>query len=202
MQQDAIRKARDRLLSAKSHLMDLEKSRDYGSARRHWYGFLMPSNAVFSVLEQGAKGFGKSVPWFGERRHQRKKDPLLRYLHHARNAEEHGVPSVTELDRQKIVLVEDGKPTAAVEEIVGNTGRFRTLSDQPPNFEKVNEMRVYPDRARLIRVKDNNEWYDPPTEHLGLPLDDVGPIAVARLMVQYIEKMIDEAEAFVPDVMI
>ena len=79
---------------------------------------------------------------------------MLRYLHHARNADEHNIPSVTALDRQKVVLVEGDRPTAAIEEMVGNTGTFRNLRDEQVDLRKVTEMRVYPDRAKLIRVKD------------------------------------------------
>lgn len=97
----AVEKAMDRLASAKARLRELGSSKDYDSARRYWYEFLLASNAVFSILEQGAKGSNKSGPWFGNRKNERKTDPLLRYLLHARNADEHDVPSVTELDRQK-----------------------------------------------------------------------------------------------------
>lgn len=195
MQSDAVEKAKDRLASAKARLKDLEVSKDYDSARRYWYDFLLSSNAVFSVLEQGAKGFGKSEAWLGKKRRERKIDPLLSYLHHARNADEHDVPSVVELDRQKMVFVADGKPTAALEDIVGNVGRFHYTSNEPPDLTKVTEIRVYPDRAKLIRVKDRGVYYDPPTEHLGSPIEDNGPIAVAKLMVQYLEPMISDAEA-------
>ena len=199
MQNFAIDKANDRLASAKARLKDLESSKDYGAGRRQWYDFLLCSNAVFSVLEQGTKGFGKSSNWFAKKKHERKSDPLLCYLHHARNADEHNVPSVTELDRQKIVMVEDGKPVAEIRDVVGDKGTFFSLSDNTsPNLTKINEMRIYPDRAKLIRVRDRGVNYDPPSEHLGSVIPDNGPIAVARLMVQYIEAMIAEAGPLIP----
>jgi hypothetical protein len=67
MQKAAVKKAKERLASARTSLTALESSRDYNSARRHWYNFLLSSNSVFSILEQGAKGFNKSAPWFGMR---------------------------------------------------------------------------------------------------------------------------------------
>jgi hypothetical protein len=154
MQKVAIDKANDRLASAKARLKDLKSSKDYDTARRQWYDFLLCTNAVFSVLEQGTKGFDKSRNWFGKKKHERKNDPLLCYLQHARNADEHNVPSVTELDRQKIVMVEDGKPVAEIRDVIGNKGTFFSLSDNAsPNLTKINEMRIYPDRAKLIRVR-------------------------------------------------
>jgi hypothetical protein len=63
---------------------------------------------------------------------------------------------VTELDRQKIVMVEDGKPIAEIRDVVENKATFHSLSANPsPNLTKINEMRIYPDRAKLIRVRDS-----------------------------------------------
>jgi hypothetical protein len=146
-------------------------------------------------LSKVQRDFNKSDNWFGKKKRERRDDPLLCYLHYARNADEHGVPSVTELDRQKIVFVEGDKPIAAIEEMVGNVGRFRHVADEPPDLKNVTEMRVYPDRARLIPVKDRGKVYDQPNEHLGSAIEDNAPIFVAQLMVQYIEQMIAEAES-------
>lgn len=195
MQTAAVEKAADRIVSAKAALQDLETSKSYDVARRSWYDFLLRSNAVFSILEQGAKGSNRSENWVGVRKHQRKSDPLLCYLQHARNADEHNVQSVTAVDRPKIVMVADGKPLAAVEEMIGNKGTYRQLSEQTPDLSKVNELRLYPERAKLIPIVDRGVAYSPPVEHLGMPIENNGPIAVARLMFQYIEAMIAEAKS-------
>lgn len=99
---------------------------------------------------------------------------------------------------KKVVLVEDGKPVAAIEDMVANTGKFRHLGDLPPNLQKINEMRIYPDRAKLVAVIDRTgNRYGPPCEHLGLAMEDNGPIAVATLMVRYIEAMISDAQTLI-----
>lgn len=203
MQRAAIEKAKDRLSSAKARLKDLEAAKDYVSARRHWYDFLLSSNAVFSVLEQGAKSFGQSMAWFGEKKNLRRTDPLLSYLWHARNADEHGVPSVTELEQQKMVLMANGKPVAAIEAMKRAEGKgefqgtFQPLGGSEPDLRNVNEIRVYPDRAKLIRVTDRGVGYDPPNSHLRDAIDEPGPITVATLMVAHVERLISEAEQLV-----
>jgi hypothetical protein len=96
-------------------------------------------------------------------------------------------------------MVEDGKPVAEVRDMVGNRGKFFSLTDDgSPNLTKINEMRVYPDRAELIRVRDRGIDYVPPIEHRGSVIPDNGPIAVARLMVQYLETIVDEAVSLMP----
>ncbi len=83
--------------------------------------------------------------------------------------------------------------------MIGNTGTFSHASDQSPDMTKVTGMRIYPNRAKLIRVKDRGVVYDPPTEHLGSTIDDVSPIVVAGLMLEYIAAMVHEAEALISD---
>lgn len=195
----AINKAKDRLVSAKARLKDLGSAEDYDTARRQWYEFLLSSNSVFSVLEQGSKSSNKSGAWMREKKQERKKDSLLSYLQHARNADEHNVPSVTELDRQKIVMMAGDKEVAEIRDMIGNQGTFQSLSEVgvSPKLETVTELRIYPERAKLIRVRDRGTYYDPPEEHLGSTLSDNSPALIATLMVRYIEALITEAESLV-----
>jgi hypothetical protein len=193
MHKEAIEKAKDRIESAKAHLKSLEASKDYKSSRRHWYDFLTASNNVFSVLQQGAKGSSKSDAWFAKRRQERRQDPLLCYMQHARNADEHNVPSVTALDRERMVFHEGDKAVASVDDMVGNKGIFHHPGDKPPDLPKIDHIRIYPERAKLIRVRDRNVDYDPPTEHLGSTIPEVSPLTVARLMLNYVEAMTIEA---------
>ncbi|MBZ0141117.1 MAG: hypothetical protein K8H87_15320 [Pseudorhodoplanes sp.] len=196
MKADAVGRARERLASAQARLTDLQSAKDYVSTSRYWYEFLLASNGVFNVLEQGAKGSNKSKAWFGNKKHERRSDSLLRYLHQARHVDEHGLGPVTELEKPKVVLVEDGKPIAAVENMVGNKGIFRNLEDQPMDPKKISEMRIYRETAKLIPVFNRGVRYDPPTEHMGSKIEGPEPmtVAVAKLMVQYLEPMVAEAE--------
>lgn len=174
----------------------MQSAKDYASTSRYWYEFPLASNDVFNVLDQGAKGSNKSESWLGKKKRERRVDPLLRYLHQARHVNEHGLGPVTEPQLPKAVLVEDGKQVAAIENMVGNKGTFRSLNDQPMDLEKVNEFRIYRETAKLIPVLNRGVQYDPPTEHMGSKIDDPAPmtVAVAKLMVQYLESMVAEAE--------
>lgn len=196
MNNGAVGKARERLASVRARLADLQSAKDYASTSRHWYEFLLAGNGVFNVLEQGVKGSNKSEAWFGKKKHERKIDPLLRYLHQARHVDEHGLGPVTEREGPKTVLVEDGKPIAAIENMVGNKGTFRSLGEQPIDPKKVNELRIYWETAKLIPVFNRGVRYDPPTEHKGSKIDDPAPmtVAIAKLMVQYLEQLVAEAE--------
>jgi hypothetical protein len=195
MHMGAIEKAKDRLAAAKSALQVLDGRPNYEASKRAWYDFLIASNAVFAVLEQGAKG-SKSQPWYGKKKHERESEPLLQYLHQARNADEHGIAPVTTLEKQKLVLVQDGKTVGAIENIVGNKGVFRVPEGQPdkPDLSKINEMRLYPARAKLISVTNRGVKYHPPTKFKGQDIPDNSPFEVGKLAMDFIESMLSEAE--------
>ena len=100
MNQDLQIKAHTKLLKAKTAMERCEKAiNDPAQFQTEWEFFLVALNAVFSFLEQATKEHSKLAPWFGRLKNTRKKDPLLRYLHHARNAEQHGIEPVVEMRR-------------------------------------------------------------------------------------------------------
>lgn len=92
----AVARALDRFRRAERALVELKYASDYSTSEAAWTDFLIASNGIFSQLEQGAKSSSKSVAWFGRVRHRQKKDPILRYIHFARNSDEHGIEYVTE----------------------------------------------------------------------------------------------------------
>jgi hypothetical protein len=92
---DAVARAREKLEKAKSHATGLTASNDYRSAHQSWHSFLATSNRVFTLLEQGAKSSNASKNWFSSHKHLRRTDPLLSSVHHARNADENGIASIT-----------------------------------------------------------------------------------------------------------
>ncbi len=53
----------------------------------------------------------------------------------------------------------------------------------------------YPARLELVRVLDKGEWYNPPTQHLGKPLQDRDPITVAVLGLHFYQDFVAQAEA-------
>ena len=91
MQRKAVTKARDRLRAAESAFEQMRATKIGSPDFEHaWYAFLVAQNSFYGALEQGAKS-GRSKGWFDSKKHERKTDPLLNYLHHARNADEHSL---------------------------------------------------------------------------------------------------------------
>ena len=91
MDRNALAQARSRLNKAIAYAAAMKANTDINAVMEAWGDFLIAAGAVYSKLEQGAKGHPASEPWFGAKKAQRKADPLLAYLHQARNVEEHGI---------------------------------------------------------------------------------------------------------------
>jgi hypothetical protein len=191
MKSDAVRQATERLLKARQAAADLAKvHKDMSTFRSAWSDFLIASSAIYSKLEQGAKGTGTSQAWFGRKKHERKTDSLLRYIHHARNADYHGIEDVSR--GTWAVDIEYDRGTSF--EVAGNTDNphelnFPSYSGKTPP-QVVN---VEGPTPLLISVVDSGVRYDPPTEHAGQPITDKSPAGLASLAVNYLQQLIDEA---------
>src|SRR5688500_14927652 len=96
MEQEAIAKAESKLERMRRALNTLKQA-DIGpeEIEAAWEDFVMASGTFYSTLEQGAKNNKKSFAWFGQKKHDRRADPLLKYIHFARNAEEYGIERIT-----------------------------------------------------------------------------------------------------------
>jgi len=193
----AVEHARGRLRKAEKAVEALKAADNYESAEDAWSDFLMASSAIYSKLEQGAKG-AKSAPWYGRKKHERRTDPLLNYLHIARNSDEHGI------DR---VAARGGN----LHDIVGGAGeklkfnerrpyRIETVRDGKTGEVKLSDIPtyLYGPSLQMVTVHDRRTGVsrEPPTQHLGQPihLDDLWLTGVAELGLAYFHRLVAEAE--------
>jgi hypothetical protein len=158
----------------------------------------MAVSSIYSKLEQGAKSSGRSTAWFGRKKKERRSDPLLRYLHFARNSDEHGTEHVTHRNIPTI----DENPIGFTKEQFGK--------EIPIQVQKVDSVTLQPDgppadatlegpNIVLRTVTDNrfHESCDPPKEHLGQLIGKATPQKVAALGLAYLNQMVAEAEKLV-----
>lgn len=190
MKEEAVRQAEDRLARAEEGLARLKAAESAKEMEQGWHTLIGAAGTVYSKLEQGAKGSGKSEPWFGRRKKERNDDPLLRYVHHARNSSEHSI--------EKIVH----KTEWAVSVPISPTGWTKVgVRAGPGNtaipFSNQAEMIVTGPEMALVSVTNRGVRYDPPTEHLGQPLVSQEPGDVGDRLIEYLREMIAEARALV-----
>lgn len=157
-------KMNQRLDNAKEDLLQLEKlGPSFKGFEKTWYSFLLNFNGFFTVLEQASKSNQKSMKWYSEIRNFRKSDPILSYLQHARNMEEHhGVSSIM---RSGFIA----KPKAGIK---GTKIAYRDNQGNPLNHIQINltqgmetNIKIIPPRIRFRSVVDCGKVYDFPTKY-------------------------------------
>lgn len=155
----------------------------------------MAAGTIYTKLEQGAKGHGKSAGWYGRKKKERKDDPLLRYLHYARNSEEHGI--------ERVVVKETGvsfEGPLKFGEWRLTKVNYADATKKPQTVEKRDFIQTGP-CLMLTRVHDTrfNDYCDPPTRHRGEEIAGAGrfPYHVALLGLAYLSELIREAEGLV-----
>jgi hypothetical protein len=184
MDRRAIELARIELDRAADSIDRLRASNRREEIETQWSAFLTAAGRVFTKLEQGSKSDPKSQSWFGSKVHERRNDPLLRYLWHARNADEHTLLEVTEHVAPVIKAV-----TPTPEE----TANFhRAMQErQVPPYAVLGVIEVTPEHMRLRPVVDRGVTYYPPASPCNLPLN-AGMLALSKLAT-----MLQQAEALV-----
>jgi hypothetical protein len=198
MKLEAITKVKMRLQRAATALEAIRNATTLQELEPVWTDYLSAHNSIFTILEQGAKSEPKSRQWFGAKKQFRKKDPLLNYLHQARNADEHGIPSVIE-HRLTGGITFGEQPAGLGNKITSVT--FKPVGQKEVVLAHdeagIANMTVLRPVMLLLRVHDDRfkTSFDPPTEHLGKPLNNPRPVGVAEAGLSYAIHLIAEAEA-------
>jgi hypothetical protein len=198
----AIRHSLMRLDKAREALKRLEAAKTLDEADSAWLDLLLAGNGVYSKLEQGSKCNGKATAWFGRAKKSRKDDPLLSYMHHARNSDEHGIEDITKRVKAgdaQITIREpfDPKKLEGVQLSIGTDifGNVRVTSSN----ESVVSTRMFPEPSlTLTAVKDPrfNDEFNVPCQHLGVDIKDQSPSSIGKLFIDYISFLVDEARNF------
>jgi hypothetical protein len=198
MKPRAIDHAQERFDAAAQRLKILGRDPiTYKQFRPLWAELLVALNAGTEKLFSGARGCTKSETWRNKHRNLQRTDPLIRYLHQARNADEHGIEEITEVIRPTWDLhgVRSGHT-------IMTDGRGVPIIVSSPNVPPP-RVDYRPTRINLIDVV-NSEYGDRfpvPREHLGRPIplpegrSAPGPLEVGGLGLEYLGAMLAEARA-------
>lgn len=198
MQRKSVEAAQREFRRACEKLAEMERVESDADRLAHlWSEFLTSANRVFNKLAHGPKQ-GPSAAWFGRMMGERKADKLLRYVHHARDADTHGVEKITDDPNLVQVTIKplsefQGKP------VDGKIVPSGTLH-QDGRYE-FHEMMVEKTSVvlHLVPVTNRGVVFDPPQtggKYLGQELAEATPVNVARLMVEYLGGIVGQADAY------
>ena len=192
-----VTQAKSRLARAGKAIADMKSAVTLDDTEDAWTDFLVAMSTIYSKLEQSAKGNAKSEEWFARKKGERRNDPLLKYLHAARNSNEHGIERVVE-------------STGPNQDLYGN--KLNVNERLPVNFEELDPTTLLPaglsgtgvlagPTLRPIRAHDRrfNAFCDPPTMHLGKEIEFANfADALAEAAMPYLRLLVADAEALVP----
>lgn len=194
----ALEQVEQRLEKAGKAFERLCETNDSDETKEAWSDFLTASGTIYSKLLQGTKENGASAGWFGRKKKERKDDPLLRYVHHARNCDEHGIEDVTSTwTNHNFVGLGDG-PFVGIHTPAG--GNISNLVGVRHDGKRVPITTYETKTVRLISVKDPkyHDTFDVPSSHLGEQLPaTLQPAFVAGLALNYLKDLVEEARALV-----
>jgi hypothetical protein len=193
MDAQAVEQAKGRFQRADKAFDALRTATNYDEAEDAWSDFLLAASTIYTKLEQGSKAKGSSAGWFGRKKKERKDDPLLSFLHHARNSDEHGIERVAERSGNqrdlggKQLMFNEFREHVIKDIRDGKTGEIK--------MENIPVMLHGPSLG-MINVYDRGIHYHPPTEHLGrvIDLEHNSLIGVAALGLAYFGELVAEAE--------
>ena len=198
MRAAAIDQAKSRLKQAEDALVALKAAKAVEDAEAAWTDYLVAAGTIYSKLEQGAKGSGTCEGWFGKKKKARKDDQLLRYLHFARNSNEHGIERVVTTSAANH---HRGRPLAFNERIPVRIYPVDQATMAPLIGQSAEGVMAGPTLGP-IRAHDRryNDYCDPPTEHLSQPINFGGNFCyeVGALGIEYLRGLIGEAEKLEP----
>lgn len=182
--EEAIPKCLDRLEKAKEALFRSRNAHSAESFKNAFAEFLIWTGSVLHAIEAGSKETPQGRQWYGGVKRFGKGDELLRYMHQARNVEEHTKAHAALMDPGATVI---GGPITPE---LDNGGDRRTLAINGSVLFDVQG----PNPKFLPLIDDRyNLLFSVPTMHLGKKLSSQQPIDVGALYLSYLETLIDEA---------
>jgi hypothetical protein len=184
MDKSAIFQAAASIEKAIASIEAMKNTTDRRQFHGSWSDFLSASHRTFAKLEQGAKVSGPSKAWFGSKIHERRTDPLLSYIHHARNVDEHG------LEGSAHPATKRGEPQLHQMIDIAGSGKDMKVSARPFIMQNI---LADTRSARLFPVTDRGVTYNPPTEHMGRQIENLSAIGITELAVAYLRVMVGQA---------
>lgn len=178
-----------------SALSVLKSAGDFSKIEQAWTQFLSSFGRLYSKLELGAKSNARSAEWYRAVRATRKSDPLLQYLHQARNSHEHGLEDVTTQHAKQLkqpMRLPNGKTFELTIQITTPEVEFKPST--PDINSKYEGPQIVSAAVALVPVKNYNVIFSPPSTHLGAPFGAVGVVSTAEAGLAYAKSLITEAE--------
>ena len=192
---DLLSKPKKDLEIALSEISKMKSAKTFNQFLENWENFLFRidrcGDVTGIILENQVKDYGQ---WKKPYAKLRKKEPLLKYLKQARNAEMHGISE--SVSASSGIEIEDktgrGMQIKAIEYTL-KEGLLEINLKTNDLFTDVN-VKLMPIDPKLVKVQNRSKWYNPPKTYLGNKIDDLHPISIAEIGYKFYKSYISDAE--------
>lgn len=163
-----------------------------------WEDFLFRIERAWQRAETNLKQKKGFQQWFKPYADLRRKDPLLRFLKQARNAETHAVSKTLDKPIQFFFRDKLGRPFGVRSIQQELKDGVLTINVDTPDRDLLlsYEVSVIPTSPHLVRFKNRGAWYEPPKRHLGNRVQqDLHPVDAAKTGLAFYRGFVREAIA-------
>jgi len=189
MPDEILKHPRAELRAAARALAGMRSAKSLEEFEAEWKEFLTCLEKVWNKVERSCQPMrNRFEPWQGTYHRLRKKDMLLRYLKQARDADNHSIQDFTKI-----------KPGSRGIRFANPRGGYikhmEIRGGEITSYE--GDAIVVEDKAPhpvAVPVKNNGEWFNPPTSHLGQQVTTHHPVALAELGLKFYEEYVNEVE--------
>ncbi len=185
-----LKQARAELESAQRAIDAMNSSESMERFEAEWRYFLSCIEKSWVKVERSCESKRNEFqPWQGKFQSLRKKDMLLRYLKQARDADNHSV--------QDLADIEPGKRLMNFVNPAGGYVKSLKIDGSGNILHYEGDPMVVVDKAPqpiAVRVKNNGEWFNPPNSHLGQPITSQHPVNLANLGLAFYIDFLKQAE--------
>ncbi|MEQ6916558.1 hypothetical protein [Halomonas aquatica] len=185
---DLPRKPKQELDRAKEQIEAMENSESLDDLEHHWALFLHFIERVWNKSQAHFKHLPAWEGWKGQYENMRRRDSLVSYLRHARNADQHSIEEITgRLPGATTIRNSSGEPITIKKLNVTGGGQATYEADGPLDVD------FTPSKVKLIPVTNYGTTFNPPTIHHDQPVDPTDVIGIAKTGAAFYEDMLDAA---------
>jgi hypothetical protein len=188
--------AQKELFAAERAISDMRAAKTFADFEESWRRFLNATEKCWTKIENAGKSLASDFqPWLGQYITLRREDELLRYLKHARNADQHTIQEVVEHRPGRYEFTIPGGPGVVHIQSLRTGADGRIIEYRGSHAPKIIDE---PPRLELLRVKDRGKWYTPPSNHRGVRLKNATPLGVAETALAFYKELTESAEKRFP----
>lgn len=186
---DPLKHPRMELAAAMKGVAGMRAAKSLDEFEVEWRGFLNCIEKLWQKVERSCQHVrGSFEPWQGSFHRLRRKDMLLRYLKQARDADNHSIQDVTTIQPGSKGYRFANPSGGYIKHLEMRNGVVVHYEGDPMIIEET------PPHPVAVAVKNNGEWFNPPTSHLGQPVTTHHPVQLAELGLKFYSEYLDQVE--------